>query len=373
MANSTTIDNGAGIINAKNDINLNTSLLNNTNGSIKTNKGDINIKAITGIENYHTLKPGSPASENKGIVSGNDLVINAGYVYNNNSNITGRDITINSRNLITNANSAAISAKRRISLDAMDIKNISSTITSTNGKMDIVAGTAITNDRYSSISSGKAINVKANVLENRGSITSAAGKSVYNLTGLWNDNGYIKGYNLDFNTNTFSNNSAFILAENNLNIAANTVSNRSSINFKNLTPSFGLIDKTGGLKSDNGSVVIKSNSLNNYYGNIIANISEKAAIKGDIDITLRNDLDNRYGKISGMNNVKLNVDKINNTYLGVIEAGKNVIIDAFTKIDNAGGRISSTGTTKITTPAIYNGSTGIVSGSTVIIDGKLYY
>ncbi|HBO22976.1 MAG TPA: hypothetical protein DD649_08840 [Providencia sp.] len=372
LSSAGTLNNYGGVINAQKDINIKSDLLVNTNGSIKTTKGDINLRATTGIQNYHTLRNNVNIPDNRGIVSGNDLVINAGYVYNNNSNITGRDVTINARNLIDNSNNSTIVAKRKVNLDATSINNKSSLIKSTNGKMDIAAGYQIVNDRYASINSGKGLTIKSNTLTNSGSIISGAGKSVFDIVYLTNAYGYIKGYNLDFNNQTFSNESGLIQAENDLNIETYNLLNRSSISFKNYSSNFGLAGTTGGLKADNGSVAIKANSLDNYYGEISANISERGNTKGDVSINLRNNLDNRYGKITGMNTVKINADKLNNTYSGLIDAGKDAIIDVFTRIDNDRGRISSLGTTKITSPIIYNGYSGLILGMTIILDGRVY-
>lgn len=372
MLSSAEIDNSNAIINAQQNINMNAHTLINTNGSTKTTKGDINIRATAGIQNYHTLRNNFNIPDNRGIISGNDLVINAGYVYSNNSNITGRDVTINARGLIDNANNSTIVAKRKASISASNINNKSSLIKSTNGKMDITVGNSLSNDGYASINSGKAVTVKSNSLYNSGSIISGAGNSVFNVTTLENKYGYIKGYNLDFNANSISNFGGLIQAENNFKIDTNELYNRISTSFKNYSTIFGLTSNTGGLKADNGSVIITANSLDNYGGEIEANMSERTGLKGDINITLRNKLDNHYGKIKGMNTVKINVDRLDNTYYGLIDAGKDLIIDAFTRLDNKDGRLSSLGTTKITSPAIYNGYNGIILGMSIILDGQFY-
>lgn len=106
---------------------------------------------------------------------------------------------------------------------------------------------------------------------------------------------------------------------------------------------------------------------------IVSDAQEKAGNKGDINITLRNDLDNRSGKIQGANDVNLDLNKLDNTKSGSIHAGKDLNIDAFTRVDNNTGRLSSMNKTTITSPIIYNSPTGQILGSMIVLNTPYYY
>ncbi len=52
---------------------------------------------------------------------------------------------------------------------------------------------------------------------------------------------------------------------------------------------------------------------------------------------------------------------------------KGPVYDAFTRVDNNNGRLSSMGTTKITSPVIYNSPYGQILGSMIILNTPNYY
>ncbi|MEQ4675236.1 filamentous hemagglutinin N-terminal domain-containing protein [Providencia vermicola] len=373
LTTGSNIDNRSGIVDAQQNINLVSTNLHNTNGSIKTNRGDIDIRSTGTIENYYNLRNNVINTDNRGIRSGNNVTINAGKVVNSNSTISGRDIAINARTLIANENSSEIVAKRRIDIDAETLQNSNSLIKTTNGQTNITLSHNLINNGYAAIDSGKALNITANILQNQGSLVSNAGKSKFNVYSLTNQYGYIKGTNLDIKATNVTNNRGLITADNDVVINTTSLDNSYASGFNAYASKFGVAGRTGGIYAEDGAVNINANSLNNYSGIIAADASQKAGIKGDINIKLRNDLDNRYGKIQGTNTVKLDVNKLNNTYSGLVDAGKDLIIDAFTRVDNNNGRLSSMGTTKITSPVIYNSPYGQILGSMIILNTPNYY
>lgn len=373
LTTGSNIDNRSGIVDAQQNINLVSTNLYNTNGSIKTNRGDIDIRSTGTIENYYNLRNNVINTDNRGIRSGNNVTINAGKVVNSNSTISGRDIAINARTLIANENSSEIVAKRRIDIDAETLQNSNSLIKTTNGQTNITLSHNLINNGYAAIDSGKALNITANILQNQGSLVSNAGKSKFNVYSLTNQYGYIKGANLDIKATNVTNNRGLITADNDVVINTTSLDNSYASGFNAYASKFGVAGRTGGIYAEDGAVNINANSLNNYSGIIAADASQKAGIKGDINIKLRNDLDNRYGKIQGTNTVKLDVNKLNNTYSGLVDAGKDLIIDAFTRVDNNNGRLSSMGTTKITSPVIYNSPYGQILGSMIILNTPNYY
>ncbi|WP_353241571.1 filamentous hemagglutinin N-terminal domain-containing protein [Providencia sp.] len=367
------IDNRSAIVEAQQDIKLVSANLYNTNGSIKTNRGDIDVRATGTIENYYNLRNNVINTDNRGIRSGNNVTINAGKVVNSNSTISGRDIAINARTAIVNDGGSEIAAKRRIDMDAETLQNTNSLIKTTNGQTNITLSHTLMNNAYAAIDSGKALNIKANIVNNQGSLVSRAGKSKFDVYSLVNQYGYIKGTNLDIKATNVTNNRGLITADNNVVINTNSLDNSYASGFNGYASKFGVAGKTGGINAEDGAVTINANSLNNYSGVITANLSERTGTKGNINIKLRNDLDNRYGKIQGANTVKLDVNKLNNICSGLVTAGKDLIIDAFSRVDNNGGRLSSNGTTKITSPVIYNSPSGQILGSTIILNTPNYY
>lgn len=373
LASGTSIDNRSGIIHTQNDMNLATTNIINTNGSIKTNRGNIAISATGKIDNNYTLRNNVINVDERGIRAGGDLSIDTTTLVNNNSILSGRDITINARNIVSNDNSSQILAKRKIDIDSVTLQNNNSLIKSTNGQTNITLSSNLINNGYAAIDSGKALNIKANIVYNQGSLVSGAGKSKFDLYSLSNQYGFIKANNLDIKTTHLGNTRGLITADANAVINATSVDNSYASGFNAYASKFGVAGQTGGIYAKDGSVTIKANSLNNYSGVIAANQTQKAPGKGDIDIKLRNDLDNRYGKIQGANNVKLDINKLNNTYSGAIDAGKDLTIDAFTRVDNNNGRLSSMGTTKITSPVIYNSPYGQILGSMIILNTPNYY
>ncbi|RFT10504.1 filamentous hemagglutinin N-terminal domain-containing protein [Providencia rettgeri] len=373
LASATSVDNRSGIIHAQEDMNIATANIVNTNGSIKTNRGNIAIRATGKIDNNYTLRNNVINVDERGIRAGGDLSIDTTTLANNNSTLSGRDITINARNIVANDNSSQILAKRKIDIDSVTLQNNNSLIKSTNGQTNITLSSNLVNNGYAAIDSGKALNIKANIIYNQGSLASGAGKSKFDLYSLNNQYGFIKANNLDIKTTHLGNGRGLITADSNVVVNATSVDNSYANGFNSYASKFGVAGQTGGIYAKDGSATIKANSLNNYSGVIAANQTQKATNVGDIDITLRNDLDNRYGKIQGTNNVTLDVNKLNNTYSGTVDAGKDLTIDTFTRVDNNNGRLSSMGTTKITSPVIYNSPYGQILGSMIILNTPNYY
>ena len=373
LASATSVDNRSGIIHAQQDMNIATANIVNTNGSIKTNRGNIAIRATGKIDNNYTLRNNVINVDERGIRAGGDLSIDTTTLANNNSTLSGRDITINARNIVANDNSSQILAKRKIDIDSVTLQNNNSLIKSINGQTNITLSSNLINNGYAAIDSGKALNIKANIIYNQGSLASGAGKSKFDLYSLNNQYGFIKANNLDIKTTHLGNGRGLITADSNVVINATSADNSYASGFNSYASKFGVAGQTGGIYAKDGSVTVKADSLNNYSGVIAANQAQKTPTKGNIDIKLRNDLDNRYGKIQGANNVTLDVNKLNNTYSGTVDAGKDLIIDAFTRVDNNNGRLSSMGTTKITSPVIYNSPYGQILGSMIILNTPNYY
>lgn len=375
LASASSIDNRNGIVHAQKDMNISTANVVNTNGSIKTNSGDIAIRATGKIDNNYTLRSNVVNADERGIRAGGNgsLTIETTTLANDNSTLLGRDITINARNTITNNNNSQISAKRRIDIDTITLQNSNSLIKSNNGPINITLGSNLVNNGYSSIDSGKALNINAHVVNNQGSLISGAGKSKFDVYSLNNQYGFIKGNNIDIKATYLNNLRGLITADSNVVVNATTVDNSYASGFNAYASKYGVSGQTGGIYTKDGSITIKANGINNNSGVIVSDAQEKAGNKGDINITLRNDLDNRSGKIQGANDVNLDLNKLDNTKSGSIHAGKDLNIDAFTRVDNNTGRLSSMNKTTITSPIIYNSPTGQILGSMIVLNTPYYY
>ncbi|QKJ51681.1 hypothetical protein G9396_16520 [Providencia rettgeri] len=331
------IDNRGGIINAQKAMDISTVNISNGNGSIKTNRGDLTIKASGSIDNNYDLRNNVINVDERGIRAGNDLTVNTTRIANSNSTLSGSDVSVNARDSIYNNSNSQVIAKRKVTLDAHTLQNNNSLIKSTNGLININLSGNFTNDSYAAISSGRALNITANAINNKGSLSASAGKSKFNAYSLNNQYGYIKGNNLDIKTTNLSNTEGLITADSNVVINTTSLNNYSSVGFDKYASKFGVSGHTGGIYAKDGSVTIKANNIDNYNGVISANGAQNVLTNGNVNITLRNNLDNRHGKIQGSNTVKLDVNKLDNTSSGLVQAGKDLTIDAFSRVDNYGG------------------------------------
>lgn len=360
------ITNANGVIKAAKDINTISNTLVNDNGLFKSTNGDINIHSTGAIYNRDSIQ--LPNNPNKGFIAERDVSINAISLLNENSNVTaGRDLNIKAQSTVDNISNSKITAKRKISVSAMNLTQLSSELNAQNGKMDIDASVSLTNDSVSKIHSGKLINIDTYKLVNTGSIISDNGLSNITTSVLSNNAGYIKAKNLDIKSHDLNNLGGLINAESNLNIETSSLNNTYSDEFQYVNTKFGLTNQNGGLQTNDGAITIKGDTLYNWYGSIAANINKQNIPRNDIDIILKAGLQNNYGAITGANNQKINVGNLDN-YAGKIAAGKNLNVDSAIRIENSYGILSSNNTTKITSPTVTNGTTGTISGNKVIVN-----
>ncbi|MEQ4776971.1 filamentous hemagglutinin N-terminal domain-containing protein [Providencia huaxiensis] len=373
IAAGTINNNQRGVIHAQQDIEINTNHLTNNNGSIKTKQGNIDITSTNSIDNSYSIYHGAINEPERGIRAGGKLTIDTTKLHNNNSVLSGQDVALTGRYIITNDSNGQIIAKRRIDIDAETLQNQNALIKSTNGQTNITLSSNLLNNRYGVIDSGKALNINANILYNDGSLISNAGKSKYNVTTLNNQNGYIKGNNLNIKATYVGNDKGLITADSNVVINSSQIDNTNSAQFNNSGNIFGAAGYTGGIYAKNGSVTIKGTNLNNKYGIISANTFQNAGTDGDVKINLKNNLENSYGKILASKTINLDMNRLNNTYSGFIRAGKDLSINVFSRVENNNGVLSSYGKTEITSPVIYNGPYGRILGSTVVLNTSNYY
>ncbi|MEY0604624.1 hypothetical protein, partial [Providencia huaxiensis] len=164
-----------------------------------------------------------------------------------NSTLSGRDVSVNARDSIYNNSNSQVIAKRKVTLDAHTLQNNNSLIKSTNGLININLSGNFTNDSYAAISSGRALNITANAINNKGSLSASAGKSKFNAYSLNNQYGYIKGNNLDIKTTNLSNNEGLIAADSNVVINTTSLNNSRSTGFNSYASKFGVAGHSGGI------------------------------------------------------------------------------------------------------------------------------
>lgn len=361
-----TLANNNGTIEAQQNVTTLSDSFINDNGAVRATKGNIKVHATNVIYNRDYLT--SQNDPNKGFIAGQDVNIDAVRIVNENSNITaGRDATLNVQNSIENMANSKVVAKRRAEINTMYLTQSNSELNAINGRMDLDASVALTNDSLSKIHSGKLLNVNANQLTNSGSIISDNGKSEIKANMMNNLSGYIKGKNLAITAHSIENQSGLIQAENNLDIQTSHLGNSYSSGFKQVNAKFGLTDQNGGLQTNDGTIKIKGDTLYGIYGSIAANVNNNDAARNDVDIKLKASLNNNYGQITSANNQKVDVGSLEN-YSGKMAAGKNMTIESKNRINNQYGTISSNGTTKVTSPIVTNGTTGTITGNRVVID-----
>ncbi|MDX7422644.1 filamentous hemagglutinin N-terminal domain-containing protein [Providencia sp. CIM-Carb-044] len=361
-----------GEITANQNLNADANMIGNYGGKIQATKGDMNIKTVNNVENSSNMFPNSIKSV---ISAGNELNINSGsIVYNNDALLTGRDITIEAAVSIENKNNALINAKRRMNLKSEEINNHTSSIKTTNGRMDLIAEKSLTNGKDSAIESGRLLTIETPSLINSGAIISKAGKSTINTDKLDNTAGYINATNLDINAeNKIINKEGLISTNGNLVIKTNELDNRWSSDFSNHAQKYGVTDDKAGINAVDGSINIKANTFNNYIREVKTNWTEKALASGDVQMNINENLYNSNGTISAFNNLKLNADIIDNGYHGLISADYNATINAKTALFNPYGTISSKNQTRVTAPMVYNSPDGKILGGEVIINTDNYY
>lgn len=351
------------LIQAKNNVNINTSdVIHLSAGLIKTEAGDININTTGAVISWNGYY--SKWGQDR-LISGQDININANKLILEDSKVTaGRDFSFTGTDL-QNKPSSTLRAKRRVTINTDTLENRFAKILSETGRMDITANKSIINDAYSVISSARLLNITSPSLYNGGVISSGAGKSTFRIEDLSNQTGYIKGFDLTFISKYLKNTSGLIKADNNIVMNADYVSNTDSAKFSSNASRLGLINQTGGIIAQDGSIKIKGTQLNNTSGIIQTNAVFPMANEADININVSNDIINNYAQINSAGNLNATANTISN-YSGLIKAGLDLTAKADRSINNSYGTINSRNTTKVTTPSLSN-SSGKILGNNVII------
>nr|ELR5041157.1 filamentous hemagglutinin N-terminal domain-containing protein [Providencia stuartii]ELR5081452.1 filamentous hemagglutinin N-terminal domain-containing protein [Providencia stuartii] len=371
LATLNSINNNNGIVSAFNTIDTQSGSVANTNGTIQTRTGDININTTGAIVNSFDLRNNLHEQNRRGIISGRDINISSNQLTNNYGNISAeRNMDIRNRLEVRNNGKATLQSKGSMNIDSSTINNLSSTIKA-GGDMNITT-TTLNNDNVATINGEKNLNVKSSRLTNTGSIVFENGKANISATALSNQYGYIKANEIEMTSDSLNNQSGYIHANKSLTVDSGTIYNRYSDNFKQVSSRFGLINQSGGLESGDGGISIKANSFDNQYGLVFANITQKAKVTGDINVTVRNDFQNNRGTVRASNNMNITVGNMTNTY-GLIDAGNSAMIKSFKSVNNQYGTIRSVNTTQIDSPTIYSQRNGQILGGTVVLNTLGYY
>lgn len=357
------LNRSGGVISAYKNVNLNVEdSIQNTAGLIKAETGDINVHSASTIYNWGTKS--NTVSKNR-FIAGRDININASSIFNEKATMSaGRDFNFTGGS-IRNEDSSTISANRRMTIDTKYLTNSSSVIKTDTGRMDITANSYLTNDINSTISSARLLNITTPKLTNNGVIGSGEGKSTFNTSELINK-GYIKGFNLNFISQSLNNAEGLIKADNNIVMNVDHVTNTNSSNFSRNARALGLNTQNGGIIAEDGSIKIKGNQLNNASGIIQTNAIFPMANEADINIDATNDVNNNCGQINSSGNLNVAASTISN-YSGLMKAGLDLTAKADRSINNSYGTMNSRNTTKVTAPSLTN-NYGKITGNNVIID-----
>lgn len=371
LATLNSLNNNGGIVSAFNTIDTQSGTLTNTNGTIQTRVGDININTTGAVFNSFDLRNNLHEQNKRGIISGRDINISSNQLTNNYGNISAdRNMDIRNRLEVRNSRNATLQAKGTMNIDSSTVNNLSSTIKA--GEDMSITATTLNNDNVATINGEKNLNVKSSRLTNTGSVVFEKGKANISATTLYNRYGYVKANEIELTSDSLNNQSGYIHANKSLIIDAGAVYNGQSNNFKQVSSRFGLINQSGGLESSDGWISVKANSFDNQYGLVFANITQKANATGDINITVRNDLQNNRGTIRTSNDMNITAGNVTNTY-GLLDAGNNAMIKSFKSVNNQYGTIRSVKTTQIDSPIIYSQRNGQILGGTVVLNTLGYY
>ncbi|USR64068.1 filamentous hemagglutinin N-terminal domain-containing protein [Providencia stuartii] len=366
-----------GVIQAKNNINIKTDGIQNGGGLIKAETGDVNIDARGTV--YHSREYSSTRTEDR-IIAGGDINITADRIISENAKINaGRDVILNTVSTIQNTNSV-ITAKRRMSIDADNLTNKSSSITATNAKSDLNVTKYITNDANSVISSGRGLNITSEKLTNAGKIISPTNVpntipvptyiSNIKVDHIDNSRGAISGDKLNITSNTINNAQGFIDAKT-LNITSkslnnyggyvrsysdmvlniNQLGNSNSSDFGSVASKFGLTNKVGGIEVLNGGITVTGDDVYNYSGLFKSAAEERTASLGGMEFNLTGKFDNNTGELTSGNDIAITTKELSN-YRGQLNSDGKLKIKSTESVNNIYGKFNSKGVTELYTPYV---------------------
>ena len=378
LRTNSTIDNSSGgIINAKNNVNIQSEDIYNNGGLIKSDNADVNIDVRKSV--YQRRNPSTSRAEDR-IIAGRDVNITAENVINENAKIeAGRDVNLELTSYLENTNSNII-AKRKIKIDAAYITNKSSSIIATNAKSDLNIRNYIINDTNSVISSGRGLNITTTKLTNAGKITSPTNVpnttpvptyvsnirvgnidntggailgDTLNITSntIKNEQGFIDAKTLNINSNSLNNYGGYIRSYSDMGLNVNQLNNSTSSNFGRVAAKFGLTNKVGGIETLNGGITVTGDNVSNYYGLFKSAAEERVAGLGGMEFHLTGEFDNYTGELTSDNNIVINTKKLSNNRGNFNTDGK-LIIKSTESINNIYGKFNSKGVTELYTPYV---------------------
>ncbi|WP_230479549.1 two-partner secretion domain-containing protein [Izhakiella capsodis] len=316
-----------------------------TNGMLNNTTGVINSVGSIGLD---TNKNGLVNTRAGNISTSGNLFINSGAIDNTDGKMAASGMLAVDTNSATFTNSGKGKA---VGVEAGIVALKSGTLDNSNGQIKGgyvgLESTTMNNNSGLVDSLGNVeVTSTGDVDNTKGLLRSAAGYTKISAQGVVT-NGSTK------TADTASNDSLGIIAGKDVQILANSISNKggqmASKGDVSLESS-GAIDNDNGKIYTTGKAILKGDSLrNDDGGSIISKGGVNAALKGDItnyigviiseegDIGLEaNTLNNHGGLITGQNiDIKTNADLNNDTAL--IVANKTLKVDAINSIDNRNG------------------------------------
>lgn len=264
------------------------------------------------------------------IVADKDLVLNV------NNNFTNYGWISSAGNATVNVlqgtlyNRKTLAAEAELAIDAQNgVENFATV--SAGGDLSVNTKRHVTNNNNSNMIGNNVTITAVNDINNRNNIVSNADMAITTSGNLYNYLNLVSYGNASVSANSFNNNSAYLesAGDTTITTSANVGNNRGKIKAQTgnmrIASGNGNVDNYSGVLESGGAIDIKTNALNNDYGQIAATEAISLALKGNYD-SFRGVL------VSGEGDITLAANSVDNNY-GLI-AGANVTVDSKSAVQN---------------------------------------
>ena len=309
-----------------------TGAVDNTSGTIKANQA-LNLSALnvtndSGLigsgQNLTLSSPTGALSNQSGqIVAGNELKLNSSELYNQSGRISAVQTQITTG--AANNTSGSIITQNNTQITSQALDNTSGLIYAGTTLGINTQGQTLTNQNTNSDTQGlvalQNLSVQSGNLNNSSGRIQSNQAVTLNSTDINSAQGAIQGQSLSITANSLNNNQGKVGAKEQASFTLN----------QNLS------NQGGQIWSETGAVTVKAIALDNSSGGVLS--ANRA------DLTVAN-LNNQQGTVSA-NTVNIQTADLNNQS-GLIESAPQNTINA-TRLNNADGKITSTGQLDLTT------------------------
>ena len=386
--------NRGGTLAATGDVTTTVASVDNTGGALGSNTGNLTVNSTGSIGN---------ASGGK-LIAAQDVTLNAAAIGNQAGIVSGRNLLLNAGTGAIDNTNGTVSASGVANVQAGSLVNKGGTLAA-NGN---VHATVVILDNTSGVLGSSTGNLK---VDSSGAITSTNGKLIaaqdatFNAASLSNQGGAISARNLLVNTGTgtVDNTNGQVSASGTADLTAGSLVNRGGTlaSAGDMTATVASVDNTGGalgssnnnlginsagnIASANGKLIagqdatLNAASLGNQAGTISArnltlntgtgtvdNTSGTVSASGVANVTAGS-LVNQLGTLAGAGNVTANVASLDNAS-GVLGSSTGTLnVTSTGNIGNAGGKLLAAQDATLAAASMGN-QAGTVSGQNVTLN-----